>query len=357
MAIATAPNRSVRETIDLVLPLFLVALLIALCAQLLRPFVGLLLWTIILAICFNPVQEKLLARGWSPGRAATLLGCILFLIVVVPTAIGALNAASNIPRLVGGILGGRIDVAPPPTGLLEIPLVGPKAHALWADAARDLPAFVKEYSALFRDVAIWLLKHAGGMVVTMAIFLGAIALAAVSLAYAAELKRLFTQIFARVAGDSERGEHLVDVIGATVRSVGVGVIGVAFFQAVMCGIGFFVVGLPGAGLLFLLALVFSIIHLPVMLITLPAILYVFATETTGIAIAFAAWSIFAGFSDAPLKPLLIGRGLDVPMPVILLGVIGGVIAFGLVGLFIGAVILAVGYVLFLEWLDRPLAAA
>ena len=143
------------------------------------------------------------------------------------------------------------------------------------------------------------------------------------------------------------------VIGATVRSVANGVIGVAFVQALLCGIGFFVIGVPGAGVLSIIAMVFGVLQVPVVIITLPAIIWAFSAETTTIAIVFTIWEIIAGLSDAALKPLMIGHGLEVPMPIILLGVIGGVIAYGLVGLFVGAVLLAVGYVLFREWVDAP----
>ena len=149
----------------------------------------------------------------------------------------------------------------------------------------------------------------------------------------------------------------MDIIAATVRSVANGVIGVAFVQALLCGIGFFVLGIPGAGILSLIAMALGVVQVPVVLVTLPAIIYAFSVKTTTVAILFTVWFIIAGMSDAVLKPMMIGHGLEVPMPVILLGVIGGVMAYGLVGLFIGAVLLAVGYVLFREWLDAPAVEA
>ena len=116
-------------------------------------------------------------------------------------------------------------------------------------------------------------------------------------------------------------------------------------------------GVPGAGLLSLAAFFLGIVQVPVLLVTLPAIAWAFSAMETTNAIIFTVWSVIAGLSDAVLKPMLIGHGLEVPMPIILLGVIGGVMTFGLVGLFIGAVILAVGYVLFYEWLGKPVAEA
>src|SRR5512139_3628813 len=128
MATKPGVTRSVKDLIDMILPLFLAALLIALCVQLLLPFVGLLLWTIILAICFNPLQEKLLAKGWKPGRAALLLGGVIVAVILVPTVIAAMNAASGIPPMVAAIQSGTAHVRPPPPAIEGIPVAGPKLH-------------------------------------------------------------------------------------------------------------------------------------------------------------------------------------------------------------------------------------
>ncbi len=352
MASTPRATRSVRELIDLLLPLFLTALLIALCIQLLLPFVGLLLWTIILAICFNPLQEKMLTRGWKPGRAALVLGSVIVAVILIPTVIAAIHAAGSIPPLVQGIQEGTLHVRPPPASLEGLPLIGPKLHAAWAQAANDFPAFVRDNGAQLKDLSRWLLKQAGGMLGAVLLLVVAVILAAVALAYAKSLRAFFAAVFTRITGTRQQGEHLMDIIAATVRSVATGVIGVAFVQALLVGIGFFVAGVPFAGLLSLLAFLLGIVQFPVLIVTLPAIAWAFSALDTTPAIIFTVWSIVGGLSDAALKPLLIGHGLEVPMPVILLGVIGGVMAYGLVGLFIGAVILAVGYVLFREWLGQ-----
>jgi len=185
----------------------------------------------------------------------------------------------------------------------------------------------------------------------------AIIFAAICLAYAVPLRAYLARVFARITGDRKSGEHYMDLIAATVRSVANGVIGVAFVQALLVGIGFFAIGMPGAGLAALLAMALGVVQIPVIIVVLPAILYAFAAKTTTVAIIFTVWSILGGLSDAVLKPIMIGHGLEVPMPIILLGVIGGVMAFGLVGLFIGAVVLAVGYVLFGEWVGEPAPGA
>ena len=357
MASAPGGTKSVKDWIDLLLPLFLTGLLIALCVQLLLPFVGLLLWTVILAICFNPLQEKLLAKGWKPGRAALLLGGLIVAVILVPTVIAAFNAASSIPAFVGAIQDGTAHVRPPPPSLEGLPVVGPKLHAAWAQAASDFPQFIKQYGQQVKDLSRWLLTQAGGILMAVLGLVLAVILAAVALAYAKGLRAFFAALFARITGSQKQGDHLMDIIAATIKSVANGVIGVAFVQALLVGIGLFVAGVPGAGLLSLAAFFLGIVQVPVLLVTLPAIAWAFSAMSTTAAIIFTVWSVIAGLSDAVLKPMLIGHGLEVPMPIILLGVIGGVMAFGLIGLFIGAVILAVGYVLFYEWLGQPVTGA
>jgi predicted PurR-regulated permease PerM len=148
---------------------------------------------------------------------------------------------------------------------------------------------------------------------------------------------------------------MVDNSVATIRSVVQGVLGVALIQAALVGLGFMVAGIPGATVLTLIVFLLAIIQLPPLLIVLPVIAYAFSTMDTGGAVVFTIWSLLAGASDNFLKPLLLGRGVDIPMLIILIGAIGGMIAGGIIGMFVGAVILAIAYQLFLDWVgnDSP----
>jgi predicted PurR-regulated permease PerM len=350
----TTPKVTAGAIVDVVLPLFLLSLLVALCIQLLVPFVGLLVWTIILAICFKPLHERLMVkRGLSSRWSAIIIGTGLSALILVPTAIAAFSAASSIPELVATVQSGDRELPPPPARLKELPIVGERAHAAWTQAATDMPAFAKAHKAQIAGFTKTLLGIAAGLFVAVLVLVLAIVFAAICLAYSVQLRAYIARIFARITGDRQSGEHYMDIIAATVKSVANGVIGVAFVQALLVGIGFFAIGIPGAGLLSLLAMALGVVQIPVIIVVLPAILYAFATQSTTVAIIFTVWSVIGSLSDAVLKPLMIGHGLEVPMPIILLGVIGGVMAFGLVGLFIGAVVLAVGYVLFSEWVGAP----
>ena len=351
----SARTITVGRLAELLLPLLLIAGLIALCIQLLVPFLGLLLWTIILAVCFYPLHRRLSARRMSNRLSAVTIGIGLTALILVPTAIASISAAASVPEFVSALKSGQQHLPPPPAGLDSVPLVGPKAHAIWTQASNNLPAFTKQYGPQLASFTRRAVSAAGGMITSVLGLVLAVIFAAITLAYADSVRSFILSLLARITGDRVRAEHYMAVIGATVRSVANGVIGVAFVQALLCGIGFFAIGIPGAGILSLLAMVLGVLQVPVVLVTLPAIIFGFATKSMLVAILFTVWFIIAGLSDAALKPLMIGHGLEVPMPVILLGVIGGVIAYGLVGLFIGAVLLAVGWVLMLEWLGSPAA--
>ena len=346
---------TIGPVVEVVLPLLLLGVLIAMCIQLLLPFVGLLLWTIVLAVCFYPLHKKLVSRGMSNRLSAILIGVGLVSLILIPTAIAAISAASTVPGVVERLKTGQEHIPAPPAALQDIPFVGAKAHAAWTQAYNDMPAFAQKFAPQLTSFSTWLLKEAGGMFGAVLALVLAVILAEVAIAYADSTRAFISSVLARLTGSRQRGEHYMSVIGATIRSVANGVIGVAFVQALLCGIGFFVVGVPGAGILSLLAMVIGVLQVPVVLVTIPAIIWVFTAKSMTVAIIFLIWEIISGLSDAALKPLLIGHGLEVPMPIILLGVIGGVIAYGLVGLFIGAVVLAVGYVLFREWLGEPQA--
>jgi predicted PurR-regulated permease PerM len=351
MAESNAGKMTTGKAVDVLLPLFLLALLIALCVQLLLPFVGLLIWTIIFAVCFYPLHRKLKTKV-SNRMSAVIIGLGLSALVLVPTTIASISAAGSIPQVLQTIQTGEKAVPPPPARLKELPIVGKRADALWTQASTDMPAFAQKYRPQLASFTKALVGFAGSLFVTVLAVVAAVIFAAITLAYSERARAFIANVLARITGSRANGEHYMDIIGATIKSVANGVIGVAFVQALLVGVGFFAIGVPGAGILSILAMALGVVQIPVILITLPAIIYAFSAETTTVAIIFTIWSVIAGLSDAVLKPLMIGHGLEVPMPIILLGVIGGVMAFGLVGLFIGAVVLAVGYVLFIEWVGN-----
>ena len=156
-------------------------------------------------------------------------------------------------------------------------------------------------------------------------------------------RSLFDRLF------SEKGLELQELVGSTIRSVTFGIIGVAVIQSAFAALGFLVVGLPAFGLWTVIFLIAAVLQFGA-LVFIPAVIYVFATASTTKAVIFLIWCIIVGLMDNVLKPVLLGRGAQVPIVVVFLGAIGGFVAMGIIGLFVGAIVLSVGYKLFLAWL-------
>jgi predicted PurR-regulated permease PerM len=162
--------------------------------------------------------------------------------------------------------------------------------------------------------------------------------------------RVTRAIAKRLVG--ERGPEFAAVAEQTVRSVASGILGVALIQALLAGLGFLIAGVPAAGLLTLVCLIFGVIQLGVVIVLIPVVIYLFSTADMVTAVGFLIWAILVAPVDNILKPILLGRGVDVPMLVIFVGAIGGFLSAGIIGLFIGAVVLALGYKLFVAWLGQ-----
>lgn len=350
---ATVPPRP-QSVIDIALRLALIAALILVCVRIIAPFAGILTWSVLLAVMLEPLHRWLSAKGLSANRAATLIGVGGVLLLAVPeTLVGGsiLMAASDAASVETA---GELKVPPPPPGLGDLPVVGKQAATLWSQAQSDLPGLLEKHAPTVKSAIRWFVKQAGDIATSLLMFLVAVGIAAVLLAFKVGLAERARAIFVRAVGDTARGERLLRLSVSTIRSVLQGVVGVAFIQAVLLGVGFFAGGVPFAGVLALVALLFGILQIPGIVVALPAIFWAWSNLDGTSATVFTVWTLAAGLSDNILKPLMLGRGAEVPMPVIFVGVIGGMLADGLVGLFVGPVLLAVGYVLFNDWLSQPL---
>ena len=348
----TAVTRPAASSLtDSVLRIGLLVALVYSCARVMAPFIIVLLWAIILAVVLHPLHagfSRRVGNRWS----ATIIGLLGVTLLVVPLVIAVTSIGNSVFDLVAGVLDHSLKVPPPPARLADLPLIGRPVSNAWGLVASNLPAAIDQYGPMLKAPALWLASFGGGLLAGVLSFVLAVAIAAVMIAYGAQEACFARDLFARFTGSVDRGARLVTLTAATIRGVAQGVVGVAVVQALLIGIGFFAIGMPTAGLLTLLALLLGIIQVPALLLTLPSIAYVFATRDTTPAVIFAIYITVAGLSDNVLKPMMLGRGLEVPMPVILIGVIGGMLSDGLVGLFVGPVVLAVGYVLFMEWLSH-----
>ncbi|HKM74123.1 MAG TPA: AI-2E family transporter [Stellaceae bacterium] len=344
-----APSRS--TVLDLALQIGLVGFLVYACSRYISPFSDLLIWSAILAVMLYPLHLRLAVRlgnRWS----ALLIGLVGVAVMLVAMVTVVASLASSLYSLIVGLHDQSLTVPPPPRWLAELPLVGQKLTEIWVLVATNMPAAVAKYGGALSEAAARLVSSAGGLAAGQLSFVLSFGIAAVIVAYGRGAADFARRLLGRFTGSEERGGHLVTLTGATIRGVAVGVVGVAVIQSLLLAVGFFAIGLPAAGLWTVVVLLLCIVQVPAVLVTLPIIVYVFATEATQPAIIFLVWTLVAGLSDNILKPLMLGRGMEVPMPVILIGVIGGMIADGLLGLFVGPVVLAVGYVLLIEWMRQ-----
>jgi predicted PurR-regulated permease PerM len=329
----------------------IVALLLFWCFKIGRPFIQVIVWGIIIAVAIYPIYYRLKsALGGRDRLAATLITLLALILLLVPTVMLSDSLIDTAREFSTQLEAGTLRVPPPSESVRSWPVIGEPVYKLWSLGSKDLGAAVSKMAPRLKKYGISLLSTAADAGVGILMFVVSIIIAGVLLANAKGAHQAALTLFTRLAG--ERGATFVELAGATVRSVAQGILGVAIIQALLGGLGCLVVGVPGAGLWALLVLLLAIVQLPTILILGPIIVYVFSTSSTITAVLFAIWCILVGISDAFLKPLLLGRGVDVPMLIIFIGAIGGFITSGIIGLFVGAIVFTAGYKLFLRWLEE-----
>jgi predicted PurR-regulated permease PerM len=341
--------------LDAAIRIGLVAVLVYASGRIVLPFAGILAWSAILAVMLYPLHLRL--AGWLGNRwSALLIGVVGVAVALGPMVILVKSLGTSIYSLISILQNRDLTLPLPPLWLDGTPLVGSKLTEVWTLVATNLPAAVAKYGRLLSRPATWLASFAGGLATGELAFVLSFVIAAVLVAHGKGATEFARRLLERATGSTTRAVQLVTLTGATIRGVALGVVGVALIQSLLLGVGYFAIGLQAAGFLTLAAFLLGIVQVPLILLTLPVVGYVFATEATQPAIIFLIWNVVVGLSDNILRPLMLGRGLEVPMPVILIGVIGGMLVDGLLGLFIGPVLLAVSYVLLLEWLrQHPVA--
>jgi predicted PurR-regulated permease PerM len=344
-----------RDLTDTIIRVGLIIILAAACMQVIAPFMPLLLWALILAIALYPLHRAVAARlGGREGVGATIVVLLGLLLIGAPMVLLGTSFAERVHDTYERFEGDSLAIRKPDPTVAEWPVIGPKLYAAWNSAAEDLPGYLTEHKAQLQNLARQGLGIAANTAGSVALFIGALIVAAIVMAFGETGSAAMQRIFSRLT-DPIRGPKLQQLSTATVRSVATGVIGVAFIQALLLGVGFMFAGIPAAGVLAFVAMLIGIVQLPALIISLPAIAYLWWAND-GSTTHNAIWTVYllvAGMADNVLKPLLLGRGVDAPMPVILIGALGGMVAAGIIGLFVGAVALAVGYQLFMEWVDNP----
>jgi len=335
--------------IDIAIRIGVIAVMVGWCFQIVRPFISVILWGIIIAVTLNPVYGRLVEWiGGRHGLMAFLMSVLMLLVIIVPAIYLGNLVVENSHVVAGHLKEGMITVPPPPESLLQWPLIGRHIHNFWLLASSNLGSALELVSPQIKQFGGWLLSAAASTGLAVLQFIFSIIIAGLLLARNEAGNAMAQAVMKRFVGI--RGPDLNRLAVATIRGVASGVLGVALIQSILAGLGFVVAGVPGAGLLAVLCLFLAVIQLGAGLVVFPVAIYVFSTHSGLFASIFLVWSIFVALMDNVLKPLMMGRGVQIPMLVIFLGAIGGMMLSGIIGLFVGAVVLALGYELFQQWL-------
>ena len=336
--------------IDIAIRIGVIALLIALCFKILRPFISPVMWGIILAITLYPACRRL--SGVLGGRvklASAIITVVMLLGIILPSI-------QMVGSLVGGtksinerIQRGEIKVPLPPNNIDTWPLIGTSLKHEWHSASANLKATLTRFQPQLRAMSLWLLKSAMGTALGLVQFALSIIIAGIFMSHARGGGDMARSVFVLLAG--ERGADFADISKKTVRNVVKGILGVAIIQSLLAGTGFLVAGVPAAGLWAFLCLFLAIIQIGIFPVVIPVIIYMFYSADPSTAGLLTGWLILVSLLDNLLKPILLGRGAPVPMLVVFLGAIGGFFSMGFMGLFVGAVILSIGFKLIRALLD------
>jgi predicted PurR-regulated permease PerM len=337
-----------KELIETAIQIGLITLLVLWCYQIAAPFIGPIVWGGIIAIGVYPLYQWLKDKtGLSAGWTSTLVTLGLLVILITPSAIISSALLKNVQTLTTNIENDTLQIPPPSESVSEWPLIGEKVSALWLQASQDLRSVLDEHVAELKKYTKWFLAKIAGTGLNLLVFIFSIILAGVFLVSATGAKHAVESVFTRLAGS--RGAELTELSQATVKSVVTGILGIAVIQTLLAGLGFVVMGVPAAGLLAFICLILAIVQIDILIVLIPLSIYAFSVSSTGAAVAFLVWNIAVGLMNNVLKPILLAKGVNAPMAVIFIGAIGGMLHYGIIGLFVGAVVMVLGYRLFIAW--------
>lgn len=345
-------NEFTKNAIEAAVRLGLLLLVATWCFKIITPFIVPVAWGVILAVAIYPLFLKLKSAIGGSNKLASILYTVVALAFLITPTVMISESIIHTTQLVNERYeAGTLEVPAPDASVKEWPLIGEKLHAFWSLASEDLEAALTKYETQIKAMGKGLLSAVAGAGGGVLQFIISIIISGVFVANAAAAYKVMVKIISRLTNE-DSGKTYTDLSTATIRSVAQGVLGVALIQASFSGLGMFVMDVPAWGLWTLVVLVLAIAQLPPILMLGFVSAYVFSVAETTPAVIFLIYCILISASDGFLKPLFLGRGMSTPMLVILLGAIGGMLMSGIIGLFVGAIILALGYELFMAWLDE-----
>ncbi len=351
MTFTNHPKENISKTvIEVSIKLILVLLLIIWCIMILMPFLNPVLWAVIIAIALNPFYSKIRKRVGGRKKLAALLFTLLFLLIILLPGFWLMESlVDGIISAGKGFRNGTFNIPPPGDQLEDWPLLGNQVNALWQSAYDNLGAFIEKYKDSILKVGTALFDSMVTLSIDLIMFVASIVIAGVLLIYSDEAAATMRTFFVRLMGES--GNMVNQTIVKTIRNVAKGILLVSILQALLAGTVFALAGVPYPGLWAFLLLILAIIQLSPSLVTIPVIVYLYSVQEPLLATIWAIILLIISFSDNLLKPWFMGKGSTVPTLVIFIGAMGGLIMMGFVGLFTGAIILTIGYELFILWLN------
>jgi len=311
-----------------------------------------MIWSIIVAVALYPFYKKVINifNGKKKGLLSTLFIVILLALITMPTFSVTESIVDTSKELYHNFDNGTLEIPPPTDNVKEWPLVGKKLFKAWSNASKDVETFIKSNPEEVKNSVGWFFDSFKGLMSAVLLSLVALILAGVFMSSAEEGYKTGVKFMDKLMVG--KGKDLMEMCTNTIRSVVKGILMVAVIQAILAYAGFAMIGLDSmAGILAFVVMFAAIIQIPVTLVSIPIIVYVFSFADTTPAIIFAIYMIIVSLLDNVLKPMLLAKGLQTPMIVILMGAIGGMIFQGILGLFIGPVILAIVHNLYIAWVN------
>lgn len=335
-------------TIDLAIRLGFIGLLGYWSFRIIAPFLTIGLWSVILAVALYPLFDWLAAR-LSPRLAAAIVTLLCVMIVLGPVTWLGFGMVSGTRSLVAALDAGQLALPVPPQSVKGWPVVGERFHQLWSLAATNMKAALTEALPMLKQFGSTLLGLAQGALFALLELLVSIIIAGFLFIRGPRMVDALSTFLGRVL--STRGKELVQLAGATIRNVARGVLGISLLQALLGGAGFLAAGIPAAGVLAFLALLLGVVQIGPTILFVPIVIWSWTAMETSHALLLTVYMIPVSVVDNVLRPLLMARGLTTPMPVIMVGVIGGALAYGIVGLFFGPIVLAVAWAVMSAWMQ------
>ena len=315
---------------------------------LIRPFLTIIVWSIIIAVALYPLFDWLSARLHGHRTvAAAAITLFSLLVILGPATWLGVSLAESTRLLIAQFGDGSIAIPPPPEWVKAWPLVGGRIYEIWQLASTNLRELLINAGPQLKPLGSSLLNAAGSLGINLLKFIVAAGISGFLFIPGPSLGRSIKNVLCHVAGP--RGDEFVDLAGATIRNISRGIIGIAILQALLAGIGLLFAGIPAAGLFSFLVLLLGIIQIGPSIVLIPLIIWSWFTMDPKMAVLFTLYMVPVSLLDNILRPLVMGKGLGVPMPMILIGVVGGTLVHGVIGLFVGPIVLAIAWQLLVVW--------